>query len=112
MKEKKVSHHDPGITFQHLHPNSARIPHATEGELFISSQLSTNAVSALQKVWVLIRLSKQHSTQARTCIHKTRPTPVKNKKFRLDSNDFGFICAGVSNVVSYKRKKEKEKSLI
>ena len=27
----------------------------------------------------------------------------RKKKVRLDSNDFGFICAGVSNVVSYKR---------
>jgi len=27
----------------------------------------------------------------------------KEKKIRLDSNDFGFICAGVSNKVSYKR---------
>ena len=25
------------------------------------------------------------------------------REFRLDSNDFGFSCAGVSNVVSYKR---------
>ena len=104
--------HTPSIAFRHLPPNSARIGYATEGALFTSSQLSTDAVSILRKAWVLIRLSKQHSTQARTCIHKTRPTPVKNKKFRLDSNDFGFICAGVSNVVSYKRKKEKEKSLI
>jgi len=33
-------------------------------------------------------------------------TRVKRKKkkreFRLDSNDFGFISAGVSNMVSYK----------
>ena len=27
----------------------------------------------------------------------------KQKKFPLDSDDFGFICAGVSNVVSCKR---------
>ena len=27
----------------------------------------------------------------------------KKKKFRLDSNDFGFICDGVSNVGGYKR---------
>ena len=41
--------------------------------------------------------------------HETHAPRVKKKKgkkeekFRLDSNDFGFICAGVSNVVSYKR---------
>ena len=32
----------------------------------ISAQLSTDAVSALRKVWVLIRLWKQHSVQAYT----------------------------------------------
>ena len=30
--------------------------------------------------------------------HEVRPPRVEKKKFRLDSNDFGFICAGVSNV--------------
>ena len=35
--------------------------------------------------------------------YEARPPQVKNtkKKFRLDSNDFGFICAGVSNVGGY-----------
>ena len=28
----------------------------------------------------------------------------RKKEFRLDSNDFDFICAGVRNVGSYKRK--------
>ena len=32
----------------------ARFSYATEGALFISAQLSTDAVSALRKVWVLI----------------------------------------------------------
>ena len=27
----------------------------------------------------------------------------KKKKFRLDSNDFGFICDGLSNVDGLKR---------
>ena len=40
--------------------------YATEGALFISAQLSTDAVSGLRKVWVLIRLWKQPSAQART----------------------------------------------
>ena len=44
----------PSITFQHLPPNSARFGYATEGALFISTQLSTDVVSAIQKVWVLI----------------------------------------------------------
>ena len=34
----------------------ARIGYETEGARFISVQLSTDAVSALQKVWVLITL--------------------------------------------------------
>ena len=54
------------IAFWHLPPNSARYSYATEGARFISVQLSTDMVSTLQKVWVLIRLQKQPSTQART----------------------------------------------
>ena len=38
-------------------PDSPRTGYATEGALFISAQLlSTDAVSALRKVWVLITL--------------------------------------------------------
>ena len=44
----------PSIAFRHLHPNSARNGYATEGALFISAQMSTDAVSALRKVRVLI----------------------------------------------------------
>ena len=51
--------------FWHLPPNSARFGYATEGVFFISTQLSTDAVSTLQKVWVLIRLLKQPSAEAR-----------------------------------------------
>ena len=49
------STHTPSITFRHLPPNSAGIGYATEGAPFISGQLSTNVVSALWKIWVLIR---------------------------------------------------------
>ena len=48
--------HTPSIAFWHLPPNSARLSYATEGVLFISVRLSANAVSALQKVSVLVRL--------------------------------------------------------
>ena len=61
--------HTPSIAFRHRPPNSARFGHATEGALFISAQLSTDAVSALRKVWILTiltRLWKQHSAQSRT----------------------------------------------
>ena len=47
--------HTPSIAFRHLPPNSVRFSYATEGALFISVQLSTDAVSALRKVWVLIK---------------------------------------------------------
>ena len=45
--------HTPSTAFRHLPPNSARFSYATEGALFISTQLSTDAVSALRKVRVL-----------------------------------------------------------
>ena len=48
--------HTPSIAFQYLPLNSARFSYIIEGALFISVQLATNAVSALRKVWVLIRL--------------------------------------------------------
>ena len=56
--------HTPGIALWHLTPNSARIGYATEGALFISAQLSTDAISALRKVWILVRLWKQHSVHS------------------------------------------------
>ena len=43
------SGHTPNIAFRHLPPNSARIVYATEGALFISAQLSTDAVGAPPK---------------------------------------------------------------
>ena len=58
--------HTPSIAFRHLPPNSARTGYASEGTLFISAQLYSDAVSALRKVRVLIWLWKQHSVQAPT----------------------------------------------
>ena len=40
-----------------------RTRYAIAGALCISAQLSTDAVSALRKVWMLIRLWKQHSVE-------------------------------------------------
>ena len=57
--------HTPSIEGA-LPPNSARFGYATEGALFISAQLSSDAVSALRKVWVLTWLWKQPSAKART----------------------------------------------
>ena len=56
--------HTPSIAFRRLPPDSARFSYATEGALFISAQLSTGAVSALRKVWVL--MWKQQSAQVNT----------------------------------------------
>ena len=58
--------HTPSTAFRHLPPNSVRFSYVTEGALFISAQLFTDAVSALRKVRVLIWLWKQPSAQART----------------------------------------------
>ena len=88
-QERQMQRHTPSIAFHDLPPNAARFGCATEGALFISAQLSTDAVSALRKVWVLITLWKQPSAQARSK-HEAHPPRVK-KEFRPDSNDFGFI---------------------
>ena len=40
--------------------------------IFISAQLSTDVVSTLRTVYILIRLCKQHSDQARTYINMRR----------------------------------------
>ena len=55
-QERQMQRHTPSIAFHHLPPNAARFGYITEGALFISGQLSTDAVSALRKVWVLIKL--------------------------------------------------------
>ena len=46
--------HTLSTAFRHLSPNSARFRYPTEGALFIFAQMSSDAVSALRKVWVLI----------------------------------------------------------
>ena len=46
--------HTSSIAFRHLPPNSTRFIYAAEGALFISPQLSSDAVSSLRKVRVLI----------------------------------------------------------
>ena len=45
--------HTLSTAFRHLPPNSARFSYAAKGALFISAQLSSDAVSALRKVWIL-----------------------------------------------------------
>ena len=65
-------------TFQHRPPNSARFSYATEGALFISAQLSTDAVSALRMVSVLVRLWKHPSTHVN--MRRIHPGLKKKKK--------------------------------
>ena len=48
--------HTPSTAFRHLPPSTARFSYSTEGAFFISVQLSTDAVSAPRKIWVLIKL--------------------------------------------------------
>ena len=80
--------------------------------LFISAQLSTDAVSALRKVWVLILNKTVEATlrpSTRLNLRRVRPGLKKKEKkkrkkqFRLDSNDLDFICADVSNVGGFER---------
>ena len=96
--------HTPSIAFRHLPPNSARFSYASEEALIISAQLSSDAVSALQKVRTVEgRVGTDHHrtlTDFYDCRsnlapkharkHETHPPRVKNE-FRLDSNDCGFI---------------------
>ena len=50
----------------------------------------------------LLNIAPKHA-----CKHETHPPRVKKKKkrkkFRFDSNDCGFVCAGVNFVGDYKR---------
>ena len=70
--------HTPSTAFRHLPPNSARFSYAIEGALFISAQLSSDAVSALRKVRVLrSNLAPKHARK-----HETHPPRVKRKKRR------------------------------
>ena len=87
----------PSLAFRHLPPYSSRTGYATEGALFISMRLSTEAVSALRKVWVLIRLWKQHIIIAskHACEHGARPPWVKTKNVPSRFRRFGLICPGV-----------------
>ena len=76
-------------------PSSARFSYATEGALFISAQLSTDAVSALRKVSGTTNMTRSNLAPKHACKHETHPPRVK-EEFRLDSNDYGFVCASVN----------------
>ena len=93
------------LAFRHLFPNSARFGYTTEGSVFISTQMSTNAVSTLWKAWVLFYKQdcENYVTLKHACKHEAHLPRVKKKRreFCLDWDNFGFIYAGVSSAGSY-----------
>ena len=80
--------HTPRITFRHPPPNSARFSYATEGILFISAQLSIDAVSALRKVRVLINHTPSIAF---------RHLPPNSARFSYATEGALFISAQLSN---------------
>ena len=83
--------HTLSIAFQHLPPNSSRNGYATERALFISAQLFTNALKDLGTNKTL-KATEHPSTDVNTrhiCFRV-------EKEFHLDSNDSGFISAGIN----------------
>ena len=85
------------LAFRHLPPNSAVIRDATEGTLLIS----------VQNHPINLTLLAPSAKPAEKCEHwfmEAYSVEVRvENEFRLDSNDFGFICAGVGIVEGYDR---------
>ena len=101
-KERQTASHNPTTASRHLPPNSARIDYGHRRALCISSQLSTGAACAFLKVWVLLKDCGSNIASKHVRKHEARPSRIKTKKwFRLDSGEFGFICAGVSKAGGY-----------
>ena len=69
-----------------------------KGALFISAHLSTNAIHrGLRTTGRNTRKhDRKHVRKHEARLHRIKTSTTK--KFRLDSNDFGFILASVSNV--------------
>ena len=72
------------VAFLHLHPKSARFSYVTEGALFISAQLSSDAVSALRKVWYQYEygsnLAPKHARKHQTHRQKRKRKKKRKKK--------------------------------
>ena len=73
----------PSIAFRHLPPNSARFSYATEGALFVSAQLSSDAVSSLRNVRVLIWLEATSVAPRHARKHEAHPPRVKRVPSRF-----------------------------
>ena len=99
----QAASHTSSIAFRHLPPNSARTGYSTEGArtLYLraavhrrgqrpSKGLGTNKTGYS----IASKHARKHEMDAPGVKKK------RKKKIRLDSNDFGFIFAGLSNVVT------------
>ena len=89
-----TSVHTPSIAFTYLLPNS------TEGALFISAKLSTDAVSAVRKVWILTRL--EATLLANNHVKKRRARLSGKNRVQPGFRRFWFYL-GLRNVGGYKR---------
>ena len=78
------------LTFQY---HSSRLPLKWSPFLICSLMLSVPS----ETTWTV----EQHNVRA--CMQTWSVSNLSKKKFCLDSNGFGFICAGISNVGGYKR---------
>ena len=79
VPDREARSHTPSIAFQHLPPNSTRFSYATEGVLFISAQLSSDAVTPSERFGYLYdcrsNLAPKHTRK-----HETHPPRVKKQK--------------------------------
>jgi len=84
IASRVISTHTPSIGFRDLPPNCQNLLRRWRGTLYLRAAV-LRCFQSLRKVWVLIRLEATQSLSTH------------------DSNNFGFISAGVSNVGGYKR---------
>ena len=89
----------PSIAFRHLHPNPARLG---KGSLFFFFFFFRTAVHRRcqhpPKGFGTDKTVEANNIAAKRAYRHGAHPPRVQKEFRLDSNDFGFICAVVSNV--------------
>ena len=85
-------------------PNSARFSYATEGalDLYLRAAVQRRGQRPPKGSGInndcISNLAPKHARK-----HQTNPPRVKKREeFRLDSNDCGFLCAGVNFVGGYK----------
>ena len=77
--------HTPSIAFRHLPPYSAGTGYAAQSTLHLRAACPPSLWAPSERVGLAFKHARKH---------KARPTLV-NKEFRVNSNDVGFVCAGV-----------------